>query len=282
MAYKLWELLRDAYTELGQLTTGLATGGSTTTIVDTTLVGTGKNDDWKDGAAIVLYDAGGASAAPEGEFKRVSAYVDSTGTLTLESAVSSAIGAGDLYGLVSAYYPLRQMVELTNLALRSLGDMPLVDTTTLDTASNQTEYACAVAWKRRPFRVDIQTNADSNDNRWQRTDGWEYIPAAAGTSGLIVFKSQPDDGYDIRVWYYDQHGRVALFSDVINEHISPILITAMLVEKALEWQNSRLGGTDEFLVMRWNDAKNASERARLIYPISKPASFAKSRFAGVG
>lgn len=283
MAYKLWELLRDVYTELGQLQVSTATGGSTTTIVDTKLVGNGRNDDWNDGTVILITDAGGAGAAPEGEFKRVSDYVDSTGTLTMESAMTVAPASGDVYGLISAYYPMRNMIENINLALRSLGDMPLVDTTTLDTADNQTEYTAAVAWKRRPpYRIDIQTETgDADDNLWKELDGWEYIPAAAGSTGLIVFNSQPPSGYGLRIWYRDLHGRVDDYSDVINESIHPALITAASVEKALMWQNSRLGGTDDFLLQRWNDAKAHLERVKMTYPIWKPKLRAKSSLANL-
>jgi hypothetical protein len=59
-------MLRDAYAELGQLQVATATGGNTTTVVDTKLAGMGQDDDWKGGAVIVLQDAGGAGAAPEG------------------------------------------------------------------------------------------------------------------------------------------------------------------------------------------------------------------------
>ena len=43
MTYSLWQLLRDAYSELGQLQVAEATGGSAATLVDSKLTGTGKN-----------------------------------------------------------------------------------------------------------------------------------------------------------------------------------------------------------------------------------------------
>ncbi len=163
MTYLLWQLLRDAYAELGQLQAAQATGGSTTTIVDSKLIGTGRDDDWNGGAVIVLSADG---AAPEGEFGRVSDYIDAAGTLTVPE-MSAAVESGDLYGLVSEYYPLQQMVELANQALRSLGDLTHVDTTTLDTAVGQSEYAASAAWKRRPpRRIDIQTRTgEGGDHR---------------------------------------------------------------------------------------------------------------------
>jgi len=281
MSYQLWNLIRDTYQELGQLQVGQATGGSTTTVVDARLARTGKDDDWKDGAVIILED--GAGAAPEGEFARVSGSVDSTGTLTID-ALTAAVASGDVYGLVSAYYPLKQMIELANVALKSLGDLALVDTTTLDTEPDKTEYAAAVGWKRRrPIQVDIQVRTgDADDNRWQTLYDWEFVPSSAGLSGLIGFRQQPTASRDLRVWYEDVHPRLSDFDDVIHETIHPTLAVAALAEKALGWQNTRLGGGNDFLLMRWNDAKDALERAKVMHPIWKPRARARMLLAGLG
>jgi len=48
-----------------------------------------------------------------------------------------------------------------------------------------------------------------------------------------------------------------------------------LVEKALQWQNSRMMGGDDFLMQRWNDAKMQLEMAKMQYPIWKPKSKSK-------
>jgi len=283
MGYLLWHLLRDAYQELGQLQVAKATGGSQTTLIDAKLIGCGKDDDWKDGTVIVLEDAGGTGAAPQGEFARVSAYADSSGTLTVET-LTAAVASGDVYGLATGYYPLQQMVELANLALRRLGDLVLVDTSTLETANNQTEYAAAANWKRRPPRqVDIQGNTgDADDNHWKRLDDWEYVPAAAGVSGLIIFRRQPMPGRDLRVWYEDIHPRVSACDDVIHESIHPALAAAALVESALTWQINRMEGQNGFMLQRLNDARVELARLKLLHRIWKPRLQAKLRLAGIG
>jgi hypothetical protein len=283
MGYFLWHLLRDAYQELGQLQVGKATGGSSTTVVDSNLIDTGKDDDWKDGMVIILEDAGGVGVAPEGEFARVDAYSDGNGTLTIDS-LTAAVSAGDVYGLASAYYPLHQMIELANLALRKLGDLVLVDTTTLDTVEAQTEYAAAVAWKRRPPRqIDIQSNpGDLDDHRWRTLFDWEFVPSAAGQTGLIVFKTQPPAGRDLRIWYEDLHPRVNSCSDVIHETIHPALAAAALVESALNWQISRLEGENIFMLEQVNHAKIQLERMKMFHPIWKASPKARMRLAGLG
>lgn len=265
MTYYLWELLRDLYNELGQLQVAHATGGSDTTLVDTKLTGTGSDDDWKGGAVIIL-EAGGA--APEGEIMRVSGYVDSTGTLTFP-ALTAGVAADDLYGLVSEYFSLQQMITLANLALRGLGDVLRVDTTTLDTVDDQTEYAAAVEWKRRPPKqIDIQGNTDdANDNKWETVTDWNYVPATPGNTGLIIFKQQLIAGRDIRVWYEDTHAKVSDFDDVIDEVFHPTLAVAAVVEKALIWQISRLDGQNDFMIERLNDSRTELDRQKRLHPV---------------
>ena len=267
MTYFLWQLLRDAYQELGQLQVAQATGGTTTTLVDSQLSG-GRDDDWNGGTVIVLDDAGGAGDAPEGEFAVVTDYEDTSGTLMIDT-LTAAVAAGDTYGLANALYPLRQMIELANLALKGLGDILQVDTVTLTTAAGQTEYSAAAAWQRRPpIRVDIQTNTnDADDNRWEIVRGWEFVPAAAGSAGLIGFRTQPTAGRKLRVWYLGAHPRLEAYDDPIHESIVETLAAAAVVEKALLWQVSRLDGQNDFLLQRLNDARSALEQARQQHPI---------------
>lgn len=273
MALTLSDVLQAAYDGLGQLNVNLATAGSTTSITDTTQTD-GDDDAWKDGAAFIVNTTDGLS--PIGQFQRVSAYVAATGVLTVDTAFTTAVGAGDTYGLVGSYYPIRQMIFEVNAALRGLGDVDLVDTTTLDTAATTTEYAASVAWKRaKPYRVDIQgiTGSSSTDNAWFTWQNWEYVPAAAGSTGKIIFPDYQYASRDIRVWYKGPHGTVAAYSDVINEGLDPEAVVQAVVARALTWQNTRSQGADQFLLQRQAEAKQ--ELNNLI--ISRPRQRVKSR-----
>lgn len=274
MAYNLSNLLQDVYTELGQLTITNATGGSTTTVLDSKQTGAHSDDDWKNGVLIVI---SADDAAPEGEYQRISAYSDNNGTFTLESALGSAIVSGDTIGFSSDHYPFRTLIELANAGLRSLGDIALVDTTTLDASAGTTEYAASLAWKRRrPLMIDYQGNTGAvGDNQWIRVYDWEMVPALPNATGLIVFNEELPQDRDIRIWYVDSHPRVSVFSDVISETIAPELAVAATVERALRWQNSRQGGGDPFLLARWNDAKIDLARARVNFPIWTPRRISK-------
>lgn len=285
MGFTLSKLLQAVYAELGQLQVSTVTGGGDDFVTDSKMANTGGKDDvWKNGTVFILEDSGEAGAAPEGEFKLVSAYDDATGKFTVESNFSAQPAAGDVYAVVSEYYPLYTMVELVNAGLRVLGGIPLIDTATLETASGQTEYAAAVAWKRRPpMRIDYQGNpGDAGNNQWVRVYDWEFAPAAPGITGMIVFWNELPVGRDLRIWYLDSHPRLNSFDDSVAEVISPELAVAACVERALRWQNSRLGGGDAFMMERWSEAKLALGHAILQFPIWRPGRAARSRLAGLG
>ena len=178
-----------------------------------------------------------------------------------------APAVGDTYAWTAGEYPFYRMIGLANEALLRIGDVPLVDTTTLDTAEDTTEYACAVAWKRRPYRVDVQSNDSSANNKWVEAEGWEYIPAVAGSTGLIVFPYEPEAGYGIRVHYIDRHPYVSTYSSVIREEIDPELAVLSLVAKALRWNCLRTGGSDKFKIQVWNQAEQEYLARSIMHPV---------------
>ncbi len=280
MSYILSELIRDVYVALGQLEIAKATGGTTSLLVDTKLQNRGKDADWKGGSLIVIKAGGNA---PEGEFERITASDNSAGELTLANDLTAAIENGDTYGLTSEYYPLDAMIEMANAGLRALGDIPLVDTTTLDSVQSQTEYAAALAWKRRPpVMIDHQGVVGAgNEKHWLRIYDWEFVPALPGETGIIGFRREIPAVRDIRVWYVDSHPRVEAYDDVISESIVPDLAVSAVIERALRWQNSRLGGGDIFLMQQWQDAKLELERARIHHQIWKPKRGSQLNLSGV-
>lgn len=274
--------LQEAYKKLGQLNISTATGGSSSTIVDTKQSGQHEDGDWGgaqdggDGWAVIIHSTD--SAAPEGEFSGISNYVDNTGTFSLRSTLTTSVGAGDRYGFASDFYPHETMVEMLNSALQSLGDVPQTDTTTLDTAANKSEYAASLVWKRNPpYRIDFQTKLnDADDNLWQEISHgeWEYVPAVGGTTGLLILPHLPASR-DIRVWYQGKHAYVSDFDDDIYEGFDPELVCLMTAEKALEWQNSRLQGGDPFLLQRLNDIRVQVAERDVGYTVWRPPTKAK-------
>lgn len=266
--YHLSNLLQDAYKKLGQYQAYPATGGSATTAIVLQL----KNTDFslEEGALFVVESSD--NEAPEGEYQRITGYAKSTGTFTVDTM--TAIGDGDKVAVVNDLFPLHTMVELANDAMRKLGDIVIVDTTTLDTASNKTEYALAIAAKRKLLRVDYQTNtADADDNRWYTLFNVETIPANPGTAGLLILEQLSADR-DIRYWYLDVHPRLNTYDDFIDEVINPELASTALTFAALQWQMARL--EDEETERKLNYWEVELDRALQKWPIQRPPR--KARF----
>lgn len=283
MAYTVSNAIMSALMRIGQLNISKATGGSTTTVVDTTIDPENQEDDaYKNGLLVVVRDSAGASAAPEGEFNRISAFVADTGTFTVESALTAAVASGDTYGYTSPNYTLNDMKRLLNEALQELGDMPFIDTTTLDTVAGDTEYAAALAWKRRkPYRIDFQTKTgDAQDNQWKQIYDWEWVPAAAGSTGKIIFARYPIGSRDIRVWYKDRHPIVDAYSDAINERIDPELVARALVYQIRNWEVERDDGGDQTLMQKWNKAKSELNESKVDRPIERPKRQSKLLILG--
>lgn len=262
MSLILSDVLQAGFRKLGQLNTGKATGGTTTTIVDSTLANKSKDNIWTDGAAFIIRKGTGTGAAPENEMQRISAYANATGTFTVDTAFTASPASGDRYGYTSGQYPLQQMIDAVNDALSAMGDVDLVDTVTLSTTAVTTEYTNAVAWKRAaPYRIDMQgrLNATSTDNRWLERINFRVQPAAAGVTGKIIFDDYTLSGRALRVWYRDAHPQVNLYSDFIHESINPQVMVQAFVVEALDWQNQRTQGANPSTLAALNAAKQDLE-----------------------
>ena len=252
MAFLTTNLVQNIYDELGQTEPffGLfrATGGSTTTFINTSF-GTFENppeqDTFKNYLAIIKRDAGGASAAPEGEWGLCSGYVAGSYTGTI-AAVTSAIASGDTVMLAKQdKYPLEHVLSAINRGLESLGDIPANANTSLTTVANQTEYNIPVAVKRGLKQVWVQgRTGDSDDNQWFPVTDKRNELTSAGTAS-ILYLPRYSAGYTIKLIYDGIHSQVASYSDVINEYIHPKVATAVSILKLLEWYNHQDANLDQ-------------------------------------
>ena len=233
--YHLTNLLQDAYRKLGQFEPRLVTGSPTaTSCIIGALAGL---KSIKEGTLFCIETTD--NEAPEGKYERITDYDKATGTFTVDTFTAS-FTANDMVAVVNDLYPIRTMVELANGAMKRLGDIRKVNTTTLDTETNKTEYALEIAAKRGLYQVDYQGHTgDANDNRWITIFDAKTIPADPGTAGLLILP-QLISGRDIRYWYADSHPRLNTYDDYIDESIIPDLASTALAVVALEWQQARI------------------------------------------
>jgi hypothetical protein len=271
MAFTLFNLLLKSYERLGVLKTSIATGGTTTTVVDSIQTierSTRFVNDIRDGCVFIPRTTDGE--APEGEFAAVSAFDPATGTITC-GTLTAAVGAGDTYSWSNKLYPLYTMIELANSALQDLGDIRTVDTTTLDTNISDTEYSLAVDQKRRVCRVWYQTNSDSDDNQWYEVNGWRTVPAAPGSTGELILPFAPKyGGMDIMVEYLSPHPEVSVCTSTISEDHDPEKVIRALVRQAYVWRNRKLQGSEPMGIQFENKAEQEYRERKATHPTKRP------------
>lgn len=273
---QLTHILQQLYRRLGGKVT-LATGGSTTTVIDTKLadeLADGNEDDlFNGGTVIVIEDAGGANAAPEGEFSRITDYVASTTTITFSPAVTSAVASGDRVIIAPPDFPLYDVIEIVNDALKNLGDIPLVNTS-LTTAASQTEYTLPLALKgQQILNVEIQGNTnDANDSQYYSLANWKVVNAAPGSTGLLVIP-QLEESRTIRITYFGRHPRIDAYDDYVSEFLHPELVHSAVFAQAIQWKNDAgllAGGADNATLALEQKAWSQFDRAKILHPAQLP------------
>jgi len=278
MAYTLSDLIQRLMGDLGQSVAFKATGGSQSTAVNGALAALPlakrpKENYATDYTLLVARDAGGANAAPEGEFQRVSLYGSANYTYTVDTNFSAAVAAGDRLLLITSEFPLQDMIQRISDALQEL-TIALVDTS-LTTVQDQQDYALPVAAKReKPLRVEVQTVAGDSES-YKVRDDWEYVPSAAGSTGILHFLTNNlTAGMTIRIMYKAWHPAVSVYNSVIHETMPKSLAVNACKVALLEWYVTA-NEDKEFWAQKYNIARNdlivdMQQHARAWLPPASP------------
>jgi len=282
--YTLFDLTYRLARELEILEESTATAnGSTTTVVDTYR---DEDDDYfNDGTLWLVRDSGGAGAAPEGSFSIVQDYTQSTGLITLRSALSATTGEGDKYAVASKRIPHNVLVQGINNALFDLGTVPYTDTTSITSVSNQTEYTLPLAAKEDLREVWQQViTTDANDNRWMRLPNWYIQQANTGTQAVLVFPYQPlAPSYDLKLVYMSSHPELTEYDDQLSEFIPLERVLYPAVMSCLRYYKNRVRGRDATLIdERIAAYEQKAEMAKIRHPIPVPARQGKITFVPEG
>lgn len=262
-------IMQSAFDKLGQANVTTATGGSTTTAIDTKLAGRFKNTGLKNGVLFITRSTDGL--APQAEFQPITSYANATQTITTP-AFTAAVGSGDTLTFCGPDFPIYNMIEWVGKALQSLGDIELIDASSLQIASVTTEYSLPATWKDvKPWKVEIQTiiNQTSN-NQWIPVQGWKFIaPATVGAQGKLYLPQQ-NVNYYLRVTYRAPHPTVTIYSDIISDSIDPEVLAIGAAIKAREWYNAANSGGDKFSLQNLNDLRAEYDRELIKRPTEKP------------
>lgn len=211
MSYTLLTLRQELARSTGGLIQGTATGGSTTTLIDTNLLDSGEfGDDHLNGADLYITDTTD-DAAPKGEARYVTDFVASTGTATVGKAFTAAPGAGDTYDVYMKY----TKEDLDTALMLAISDWRMVTTLTLN--SNVAEYALSATALHNADDVIGVWLRESTDTQeaYKQVSDWK-VWDNAGTLTLEFGTVNFDSNTIARVVYearYDQTDTAGVYLD---------------------------------------------------------------------
>lgn len=201
---------------VGDLRLGVASSGSTTTIVDITRPES--TDYFKNGIAFITTNATG-SAAPENEFARITASSTSTITVGGSPTFSVDVAASDVYAVSVGRFSLDQVISAVNAAVSGI-KIPALNSTALTTVDNQTEYllpAGITGNNLRQVHYQLITD-DSNDNRWVELRDWRVLSYAGTTQDILVLP-QLSSSHALRLDYVTTASVLTSSSQTIDKYI---------------------------------------------------------------
>lgn len=208
----VFDVLRDASGSIVGTRYGTASGGSTTTLIDTALIG--EDSDWfNNGTVLFLSGTLINKSAVVTDFNGI------TGTLTFATQTGAVI-AGVRYAIIPAQYSRELLVGGMNAALSALGAVLMADDTT-DTVSGQEEYDLP-AGVVNVLRVAVASNSD-DPYGWKTNYHWRVVDDQLHFDSGFAPTS---DGAVMRIIYRGEHGTVFADADVISPSVPAARLAA--------------------------------------------------------
>ena len=263
---------------LKSLPVSTATGGSTTTLVDTKR--TESIDAFNGGTIWLITDAGGASAAPEGEWSRVSDWALIGTTATVDTMTAPA--NGDTYGIATGEYSLDILIGAINDELVK-HKVVRYDRTSLDVIADTSEYTLPAGIRQdNLLNVYEETDTDTSDSQPVPLN-FDVQTAAAGSQHKLVIESRNiTTGNDLVLEYTTYLSPLYLATDVIDDSLPMARILDQAAASALAIA-MKTGGTVSKLdlqLMQW--FREDAMMAKLENQIRKPAKRGKVNEAAGG
>jgi hypothetical protein len=223
-----FDYIVDTLRLLGGLRTGTATGGGATGLIDTT--NRTEPDDYWNGGTIFILSASGA--APEGDMLTVTDFVNSSSEIET-AGFSAGVQVDDRYAVAEAHYPLDALMDAVNLAIKQ--HRYIYEDQSLTVVADQTEYDLPSGVQMgRINEVYVQTNVDSNDNRWRKVGEWWTHDD--GTDQKLIIPQGLTASRTLRIDYQIIHTDFDAGDDAIYDILEPKYVIYRAAEFMLLYQ----------------------------------------------
>ena len=253
--------LASATLELARLVTdvitGVATGGSGTTLLDTART---EVDDYLTNGTIWFLSGNNA-----GKSALISDWDLATKTFTFVTP-GAACAAGDRYSVIPRDYPRHQLRQAINQAIQEIGPLPARNTT-LTTVAEQHEYTLP-AGVYNLLRVELQEST-STDAEWIPNYHWEEL----ASEGKLKFDrgfAPCETGISIRLTYQTlQHTELTTDIATIPDYILIERVVWPAAVHALRWRAGQTHSDEPWITGRLNEALTKAEIVKNSIPIPR-------------
>lgn len=249
----LFDALLDLAQTLRGVRFGTATGGSTTTLVDT---GLSDPNDFYNGGTIFFISGNNANKSAV-----ITDWNSTTHTFTFATQ-TGACAAADRYAAIHNIYNRDTLVEAINQALEDLG--PFTATNTALTTIADTEAYTLPTGVSAVKKVEIATSTTA-------PYGWYELRQWREVNGTLYINEnvEPWAGYTIRLWYEADHTYTTTDAGTLNVDIHPEVLKWVAATKAL---TNRLGvtlGSEPQVQKMLEYAQVKAEEAKAKFPVMR-------------
>jgi hypothetical protein len=237
--YTLFDIVYKCVIELGTARSGTATGGSTTTAIDTSGLKLVDEDYYNEGTFFALKDASVDVADIGKTFAEITAFSADSKTLTFKSALADAVASGDSYAVANRRFPLFLLRQFVNNNLYLEGNIPTEDLT-LTSVQDQLEYDLPseiIAQDMRQVWVAQTATEDKKDYRL--VYNWSIKWNATGTASIINLENGLPGGYEIRLVYAQPHTELRVATDALHSSVHADRVIYPVCVDALRWYRNK-------------------------------------------
>jgi hypothetical protein len=231
---------------------GTATGGSTTTLVDTAR--TEPADHWNEG--VIWFLSGNNS----GKSARITDYA-SGGTFTFATQ-SGACAAGDRYAAIPGDYPQDVLRWAVNQALKLDFPGPPAENVTLTTTADQEDYTLP-SGVYNLLRVEIATNTEA-PYEYAVHHHWKEM---SGELRFDTGMAPADDDLIVRLIYSVPPAELTTDTTAIDDRIHPEALAWSAAVHALRYRVELTEEDKPHVVRKLNEALAMAGAMRSRYPI---------------
>lgn len=269
MSYRLYDATLEVARVLGDVYQGTATGGTTTTLVDSTIPHRSGwfNDPqvgtlWVDHSTVAVH--------------RITGHT--TTTLTFSPAVGVAYANGTVYYAAPGFYPYYVLRQAVNHALRELGPIPMETIVTATADQHEYDNTDNAIFDNQIVEIQVAgvTGSTEPDYKLRSTEPlyyrlhsqWNQVMQSTRYTLIFEDNTAPDDAYQMRITYLNRHPVLSNATDIIYAGVcNPERIVWQAAVFALKWRFERVGKDDPELVQLLNFAMEQATAAAARWPI---------------